>query len=129
MISYAYFFQNKECRVKNISTFTALKEVISFERKILRKIYRPTKLIDGTWRISTNEELDYLTEHKNIIHFIDAQIFRRLSHVERMPEERVVKKTYKWKLIASRPVGRPKINNHHCLHVFHYIIHQCNDDI
>jgi hypothetical protein len=26
-----------------------------------------------------------------------------------MPEERVVTKIYKWKLIASRPVGRPKI--------------------
>jgi hypothetical protein len=25
-----------------------------------------------------------------------------------MPEERGVKKIYKWKLIASRPVGRPK---------------------
>jgi hypothetical protein len=26
-----------------------------------------------------------------------------------MPEERNVKKTYKWKLIAIRPVGCPKI--------------------
>jgi hypothetical protein len=26
-----------------------------------------------------------------------------------MSEERDVKKVYKWKLIASRPVGRPKI--------------------
>jgi hypothetical protein len=26
-----------------------------------------------------------------------------------MPHERDVRKIYKWKLIASRPVGRPKI--------------------
>jgi hypothetical protein len=26
-----------------------------------------------------------------------------------MPEERHVKKIYKWKVIASRPVGSPKI--------------------
>jgi hypothetical protein len=26
-----------------------------------------------------------------------------------MPEDRDVKKIYKWKLIGSRPVGRPKI--------------------
>jgi hypothetical protein len=26
-----------------------------------------------------------------------------------MPEERGVKKVYKWKLIASIPVGRPKV--------------------
>jgi hypothetical protein len=46
----------------------------------------------------------YRPEHKNIIHFIKAQ-----GHVERMPDDRDVKKIYKWKLIASRPVGSPKI--------------------
>jgi hypothetical protein len=34
---------------------------------------------------------------------------RWLGHVERVPEESDVKKIYKWKLIASRPVGGPKI--------------------
>jgi hypothetical protein len=29
-----------------------------------------------------------------------------VGQVERMPEERDVKKIYKWKPIASRPVGR-----------------------
>jgi hypothetical protein len=42
-----------------------------------------------------------LTEHKNIIHFIKVQLLRWLGHVERIPEERHVKKIYKWKLIAS----------------------------
>jgi hypothetical protein len=28
-----------------------------FERKVLRRIYRPTKEKDGTWRIKSNEEL------------------------------------------------------------------------
>jgi hypothetical protein len=83
--------------------------VQKFERKILRKINGPTKLIDGIWRIKANEGLDKLIEHKNIIHFIKAQRLRRLSHVERMPEDRDVKKIKKWKLIASRPVGLPKI--------------------
>jgi hypothetical protein len=40
--------------------------------KILRKIHGPTKLIDGTWRMMTNEELDNLIEHKNIFRFIKA---------------------------------------------------------
>jgi hypothetical protein len=53
-----------------------------FERKISRKIYRPTKLIDGTWRNKTTEEVDNLIEHKNIIHFITAQILRWSGHVE-----------------------------------------------
>jgi hypothetical protein len=37
--------------------------------------------------IKSNEELDNLIEHKNIIHFIRAQRLRLLSHAERMPEE------------------------------------------
>jgi hypothetical protein len=41
--------------------------------------------------------------------FIKAQRLRWLGHVERIPEERDVKKIYKWKLIAPRPIGRPKI--------------------
>jgi hypothetical protein len=80
-----------------------------FERKILRKIYGHTKLIDGTWRIKTNEELDNLVEHKSVINFIKAQGLRWLGQVEKMPEERDVKKTYKRELIASRPVAYARI--------------------
>ena len=35
-----------------------------FERKVLRKIFGPTKERDGTWRIKTNDELDELIRHK-----------------------------------------------------------------
>jgi hypothetical protein len=31
-----------------------------FERKVLRRIYGPTKEKDGTWRIKSNEELNRL---------------------------------------------------------------------
>ena len=31
-----------------------------FERKVLRRIYGPTKEYDGTWRIKSNEELNRL---------------------------------------------------------------------
>ena len=44
-----------------------------FERKVLRRIYGPTKQKDGTWRIKTNEELNRLTDNKNIINYIKAQ--------------------------------------------------------
>jgi hypothetical protein len=86
-----------------------MQKLIRFERKILRKIYGPTKLLDGNWRFKTNEELDNLIKYKNIINFIKAQRLRWLGHVERMSEEREVNKIYKWKLIASRQVGRPEI--------------------
>jgi hypothetical protein len=53
-----------------------VEKLMRFERKILRTIYRPNELTDGTWRIKVNEELDNLIEHKNI------------GNVERTPEER-----------------------------------------
>jgi hypothetical protein len=44
-------------------------EVMRLGRRILRKTYGPTKLIDGTCRIETNEEHDDLIEQKyNSLH-------------------------------------------------------------
>jgi hypothetical protein len=37
-----------------------LKGLMVFERKMLRRIFDPTKERDGTWRIKTNDELDEL---------------------------------------------------------------------
>jgi hypothetical protein len=62
-----------------------------FERKVLRKIFGPTKERDGTWRIKTNDELDKLIRHKNILNYIKAQRLNWLGHLHRMPEERMVK--------------------------------------
>jgi capsule polysaccharide modification protein KpsS len=55
----------------------ALKEAIIqkflvFERKILRRIFGPTKE-NQIWRVKTSEELDKLIKHKNIINHIKAQ--------------------------------------------------------
>ena len=79
-----------------------------FERKILRKIFGPTKEPNGLWRIKTNEELDESIQRKNIIRFIKSQRLKWLGHIERMQKEREVTKIYKWKPFASRPIGRPK---------------------
>jgi hypothetical protein len=40
---------------------------MAFERKVLRRIYGPTKVRDGTWRIKSNKELNRLIGNKNII--------------------------------------------------------------
>jgi len=70
-----------------------------FERKVLRKIFGPTKERDGTWRNKTNDELDELIRHKNIINHIKAQRLSWFGHLQQMPEERMGKKIYKWKLM------------------------------
>jgi hypothetical protein len=58
-----------------------------FERKVLRKIFGPTKERDVTWRIKTNDELDKLIRYKNIINYIKAQRLSWFGHLHRMPEE------------------------------------------
>jgi len=63
-----------------------------FERKVLRRIYRPTKRKDGTWRIKTNEELNRLTDNKNIINYIKAQRLAWFGHVHRRPDTSMEKK-------------------------------------
>jgi len=52
-----------------------------FERKVLRKMFGPTKERDGTGRIKTNDELDKLIRHKNTINYIKAQRLSWFGHL------------------------------------------------
>jgi len=71
---------------------TIKNKLMVFERKVLRRIFGPTKERDGTWRIKRNDELDELIRHKNIINHIKAQRLSWFGHLQRMPEERMVKR-------------------------------------
>ena len=51
---------------------TIKNKVMLFEWKVLRKIFGRTKERDGTWRIKTNDELDKIIRHKNIINYIQG---------------------------------------------------------
>ena len=81
---------------------------MAFERKILRKIFGPT-YENGSWRMKTNDELDKLIKHENIINFARAQSLGWCGHIERMQDTRMVKAIHAWKHISKRPMGRPKI--------------------
>jgi hypothetical protein len=83
-------------------------KLVVFERKMLIRSFGRTKERDGTWRIKTNDELDELIRHKNIINHIKAQRLSWFGHLHRLPEERMVKGVYKWKPMLTRPLGRPK---------------------
>jgi len=72
------------------------KKQMVYERKMLRKIFVPTKERDATWRIKTNDELDELIKHNNIINHTKAQKLSWFGHLQRMLEERIVKKVHKW---------------------------------
>jgi len=49
---------------------------------------------DDTRRIKTNDKLDELIIHKNVINHIKAQRLSWFGHLHRMPEERMVEKKY-----------------------------------
>ena len=61
-----------------------------FERKIRRRIFVPTKE-NQIWRVETNEELDKLIKHKNIINYIKAQRLSWFGHIQWIPDTRTVK--------------------------------------
>jgi hypothetical protein len=87
---------------------TIKNKLMVFERKVLRRIFDPTKERDDIWRIKTNDELDELIRHKNIINHIKAQRLNWFGHLHRMPEERMVKRVYNWEPMLTRSLGRPK---------------------
>jgi hypothetical protein len=43
---------------------SSIQKLMIYERKILRKIFGPTKDVNGLLRIKTNEELDKLIKQK-----------------------------------------------------------------
>ena len=74
-----------------------LKETIKqkplvLERKILRRIFGPIKERDDTWRIKTNDELNRLIANKTIINYIKTQRLGWFGHVQRIPDDGMVKK-------------------------------------
>ena len=82
--------------------------LMTWERKILRKIYGPTKE-NGWWRIKTNEEL--MTKYKtpDTVSIIEIRRLEWLGHVVRMNETRSVKKIFEGKLEGRRSRGRPRL--------------------
>jgi hypothetical protein len=73
----------------------------------LRKIYGQVKDQDN-WRIRTNSKLDTLTGGVNIVRYIKAQRLKWLGNIQRMEDDRMVKKLTNWKPFGKIPVGRPK---------------------
>ena len=59
---------------------TTIQKLLVFERKILRRMFGPTKE-SQIWRIKTNEELDKLIKHKSIVNYIKAQRLSWFGHV------------------------------------------------
>jgi hypothetical protein len=89
------------------ATESELQKLLILERKILRKTYGRVKDRDN-WKIRTNSELDTSTGGVNIVRYIKAQRLKWFGHIQRMEDDRMVKKLTNWKPFGKRPAGRPK---------------------
>lgn len=78
-----------------------------WERKVLRRIYGPIRDEDG-WRVRTNQEIYQLYEDPSLVTEIKRGRLRWLGHVERMPESRAVRKTFRQRPEGRRLQGRPR---------------------
>jgi hypothetical protein len=80
---------------------------MTWERKILRKIYGP-KYENGHWRIKINSELEGKYKSQDTF-CITIWKIRILGHVIRMNETRTMKKIYEEKLGGRRERRRPRV--------------------
>jgi hypothetical protein len=89
-------------------TSKAEKMLMTWGRKILRKIYGSTKE-NGQWRIKTNAELITKYKSQDIVTVIKIQRLEWLWHIIRMNKTRSVKKILEGKLEGRRGRGRPTL--------------------
>jgi len=68
--------------------------LLIFERKIFRRIYG-AKYENGEWKSRTNRELEEMNKGENIVKWIKEQMISWLGHLERMEEDRMLKKIWK----------------------------------
>jgi hypothetical protein len=53
-------------------------------------------------------EVDKLIEVADILRYIKALRIKWLWHIQRMDRARTTRKLFNWKLMETRPVGRPR---------------------
>lgn len=83
------------------------RQLLVFERKVLRRIFGPVREGD-TWRIRHNEELRLLYNEVDIVQFIKLGRLRWAGHVQRMPDTAIPKKIRTLQPEGRRRVGRPR---------------------
>jgi hypothetical protein len=84
------------------------KMLMAWERKMLRKIYGPTKE-SGQLRIRTNSELMTKYKSQDIVTAVKIRRLEWFGHVIRINEARIVKKIFEEKLKERRGRGRPRL--------------------
>jgi hypothetical protein len=82
------------------------KIIITWERRILRRIFGPKKE-DGIWKLRTNKESTKLDNNPDIVAKLRGRI-AWLVHLIRMDQGQMVRKLFDGKL-GGRWTGRPRL--------------------
>jgi hypothetical protein len=77
-----------------------------FENRVLRRIFGPKRVEDGSWRQLHNDELHSLHSSPNIVRMIKSRRMRWAGHVARMGEGIGVQGVLAGKTEGKRPLGR-----------------------
>jgi hypothetical protein len=81
---------------------------VFFKNRVLRRIFRPEREEDGSWRELHNDELHSLYSSPNIVRVIRSRRMRWAGHVVRMGEGRGVNRVLVGKPEGKRQLGRPR---------------------
>ena len=75
-----------------------------FERKIMRKIFGPTRTDDGYWRIKTNQEISDILKEQNIIGFIKKTdgILEDIKSINIRNWKKVAQNRDSWKKVVEQ---------------------------
>jgi hypothetical protein len=79
-----------------------------FENRVLRRVFRPKREGDRSWRKLYNDELHSLYSSLNIVRVIKSRRMRWAGHVARMGEGRDVYRVLVGRPKGKRPLGRPR---------------------
>uniref|UniRef100_A0A1B6HHE4 Endonuclease-reverse transcriptase n=1 Tax=Homalodisca liturata TaxID=320908 RepID=A0A1B6HHE4_9HEMI len=84
------------------------KKLITFENKILRRIFGPVQEGD-IWRIRKNRELREIYQDPDVIALIRSKRMRWMGHVARRGKDKMIKKVWRGEPEGVRPLGRPRM--------------------
>ena len=97
------------CYVSETWTLTKRteKRLITFENKVLRRIYGPI-CENRQWRIRKNRELRQLYTSTDIVACVRTNRLRWYGHVMRRSPETTIKAALEGNVEGTRPLGRPR---------------------